>query len=75
MLSTISTTRPQPVQLQIDETGCVMDSVYTAKFGLSVTPIVQRGGGVATAGGTYTAAEQSMLQQLWNALRAFGFLS
>ena len=40
-----------------------------------VTPAAQQTGGAATAGGTYTATEQAMLQAAYDALRTFGFLS
>lgn len=35
----------------------------------------QQTGGAATAGATYTATEQGMLQKVYNALRTFGYLS
>ena len=37
--------------------------------------IVQQGAGSATAGGTYGATEQSMLQKVYDVLRAFGFMN
>lgn len=41
-----------------------------------VTPVVQQtSSGAATAGGTYTATEQAMLQEAYDALRAYGLLS
>lgn len=42
---------------------------------LGVTPAAQQAGGAATAGGTYGATEQSMLQKAYDALRTFGLLS
>lgn len=42
----------------------------------STAPVVRHSvGGASTAGATYGATEQSMLQNLWNALRAYGLLS
>lgn len=41
----------------------------------AVTPVGQQTGGSATAGGTYTATEQSMLQKAYSCLRSFGLLS
>lgn len=41
-----------------------------------VTPVAQQASsGAATAGGTYTATEQAMLQEAYDALRAYGLLS
>lgn len=40
------------------------------------TPVAQpASSGVATAGGTYTATEQTMLQEVYNAVRALGLMS
>lgn len=39
------------------------------------TPVGQQTGGAATAGGTYGATEQSMLQAAYDALRAYGLLT
>lgn len=39
---------------------------------LGTTPVVQQTLGAATASGTWTAAEQGMLQRVYNAVRAFG---
>ncbi len=39
------------------------------------TPAVQQTGGSATAGGTYGSTEQTMLQKVYDALRAFGLLT
>ena len=42
----------------------------------ALTPnFVQATGGSATAGGTYTATEQGMLQAVYNQMRALGFLT
>ncbi len=38
-------------------------------------PVVQQTGGAATAGAIYTAAEQAMIQTMYDALRAYGLLS
>jgi hypothetical protein len=40
-----------------------------------VTPVVQQTGGASTAGGTYGATEQTMLQAAYDALRAYGLLT
>lgn len=40
-----------------------------------VTAAVQQTGGAATAGATYTATEQSMLQKAYDCLRTFGLLT
>jgi len=42
---------------------------------LGKTPAAQQAGGAATAGGTYGATEQGMLQKAYDALRTFGLLS
>ena len=39
------------------------------------TPVGQQTGGAATAGGAYTATEQTMLQAAYDALRAYGLLT
>lgn len=39
------------------------------------TPAAQQTGGVATAGGTYGATEQTMLQKVYDALRTYGLLT
>jgi hypothetical protein len=41
----------------------------------SATPVVQPTGGAATAGGSYTATEEAMLQTLWNNARTLGLMS
>lgn len=41
-----------------------------------VSPVVQQASsGAATAGGTYGATEQTMIQEMYNALRAYGLLT
>jgi hypothetical protein len=61
-----------------------LDTVVGTKWGLLSThkqawfgadPVVQQTGGVATAGATYTATEQGMLDRAYQALRAYGLLS
>lgn len=42
---------------------------------LGVAPASQQSGGVATAGSSYTATEQDMLQRCYDCLRIFGYLS
>jgi len=42
---------------------------------LGAPAAVQQTGGSATAGGTYTATEQAMLQAAYDCLRTFGYLS
>lgn len=42
---------------------------------LGATPAAKQTGGVATAGASYTATEQNMIQKAYNALRTFGFLT
>lgn len=39
------------------------------------TPVGQQAGGAATASGTYGSTEQTMLQKVYDSLRAFGLLS
>ncbi|MBI3909681.1 MAG: hypothetical protein HY320_01950 [Armatimonadetes bacterium] len=57
-------------------TGTKFGTASTQKIGfLGATPAVQQTGGAATAGGTYGATEQSMLQKAYDCLRTFGFLS
>lgn len=47
-----------------------------AKVGfLGAAAAAQQTGGAATAGGTYSATEQGMLQKAYDALRTFGLLS
>ena len=41
----------------------------------SASPLGQQTGGAATAGGTYTATEQGMLNRAYAALRAYGLLT
>lgn len=42
---------------------------------LGAAPAGQQTGGAATAGGTWTSTEQTMLQRAYDALRTFGFLN
>lgn len=39
------------------------------------TPVIQQTGGASTAGASYGATEQTMLQTVYNALRTYGLLS
>jgi hypothetical protein len=56
--------------------GLKIGSVATEKLALwGKTPVVQQTGGAATAGGTYTSAEQDMLNKLWAMARTIGLLS
>jgi hypothetical protein len=56
--------------------GLKIGTASTQKLGfLGATPAVQATGGVLTAGASYTATEQGMLQKAYNALRTFGLLS
>lgn len=49
---------------------------FTGNIGFfGTTPVVQQAGGAATAGGTYGATEQTMLQAAYDALRAYGLLT
>jgi hypothetical protein len=41
----------------------------------NTTPAAQQPGGSATAGGTYGATEQTMLQKVYDAMRAFGWMA
>lgn len=57
-------------------TGTKFGTATTQKIGfLNATPVAQQTGGAATAGASYTAAEQSMIQKAYDCLRTFGFLS
>lgn len=54
-------------------TGTKIGTATTQKLGFfGKTPIVQPTVGAATAGGTYTATEQAMLQAVFNAVRTLG---
>lgn len=47
--------------------------LQSGKIGFfAVAPVVRQTFGAATAGGTYGATEQTMLQTIWDALRAYG---
>lgn len=57
-------------------TGLQIGTASTQKVAfLGASPAVQATGGSATAGASYTATEQSMIQKAYNALRTFGLLS
>jgi hypothetical protein len=57
-------------------TGTKIGTSTSQKIGfLNATPASQQTGGAATAGGTYGATEQGMLQKAYDCLRTFGFLS
>jgi hypothetical protein len=57
-------------------TGTKFGTATTQKLGFwNATPVVQPTGGAATAGGSYTATEQAMLQTLWNNARTLGLMS
>lgn len=49
-------------------------SAATVGF-FGVTAVVQQTGGAATAGATYTSAEQGMVNRMYTALRAYGLLT
>jgi hypothetical protein len=53
------------------------DSFFDGDIGFfGTTPVAQQASsGAATAGGTYTATEQAMLQEAYDALRAYGLLT
>ena len=54
-------------------TGLQIGTANTQKLGFfGKTPAVQPTMGAATAGGTYTSAEQAMLQAVYNAVRGLG---
>lgn len=54
-------------------TGTMIGTASGQKIGfLGATPVARQTFGAATAGGTYAAAEQAMLQKCYDALRAFG---
>jgi hypothetical protein len=54
-------------------TGTQIGTASSQKLGFfGKTPIVQPTMGAATAGGTYTATEQTMLQTVYNAVRNLG---
>lgn len=57
-------------------TGTKIGTAANQKLGFfNATPVSQQTGGVATAGASYGANEQQMLQKVYNALRSFGLLS
>jgi hypothetical protein len=41
----------------------------------NATPVAQQTGGAATAGGTYTGVEQTMLNRVYTAMRNFGLIT
>lgn len=53
------------------------DSMFDGDIGFfSTSPVAQQASsGAATAGGTYTATEQTMIQEMYDALRAYGLLT
>lgn len=54
-------------------TGTRIGTASTQKLGfLGAVPAAQQTLGAATAGGSYTATEQVMLQKVYDALRTFG---
>lgn len=60
-------------RLTIDASGNV-NFAGAAGFGIfGATPVGQQTMGAATAGATYGATEQAMLQAVYNAVRTFGF--
>jgi len=54
----------------VQDVFCVKGDGKAGFFG--VAPASQQTMGVATAGATYTAAEQAMIQKCWDVLRSFG---
>lgn len=83
-----STPANNRVTLVVDNTTIVEAKVALARiFGTTVqvgngtfgvfaaTPVGQQPGGAATAGATYGSTEQTMLQKLYDAARAFGFIA
>jgi hypothetical protein len=60
----------------LEDSGVIINA-FDDKIGFfAATPVVQQASsGAATAGGTYTATEQAMLQEAYNALRAYGLLT
>jgi hypothetical protein len=62
------------VRFDIKPDGSLAHSGPKAGF-LGAPEVVRQTGGAATAGGTYDATAQGMLQKVYDALRAFGFLT
>lgn len=62
------------VELYSNGTTAIAFTQNTLGF-LGKTPAAQQTGGAATAGGTYGATEQGMLQKAYDCLRTFGLLS
>jgi len=58
---------------KLEVEGAAMFDGNLGFFG--TTPISQPAGGAATAGGTYTATEQTMLQAVYDAVRALGLMA
>lgn len=57
-------------------TGTQIGTATGQKIGFyGATPVVQQTGGAATAGASYTSAEQGMINRMYSALRALGLLS
>lgn len=72
----VLTTTTSGKALHIGGTSKVVSVTSDNKLGFfATTPAAQQTGGAATAGATYTAAEQTMLQKCYDTLRTFGLLT
>jgi hypothetical protein len=57
-------------------TGTQIGTATGQKIGFyGATPVVQQTGGAATAGASYTATEEGMINRMYSALRALGLIS
>lgn len=76
-LSSSALTMPDSLNITLGtSTGTKIGTAANQKVGFfGATPAVQQTGGAATAGATYTATEQAMIQKMYNAMRAFGLIS
>jgi hypothetical protein len=67
----IGTSSNHQVSLYANATDMIRFTDLTLGF-FGVTPVVQQTFGAATAGAVYGSTEQTMLQTLWDAFRAYG---
>jgi hypothetical protein len=62
--------------LLVEDAGAIIDASSSGLGFFGATAVAQQASsGPQTAGGTYTATEQTMIQEMYNALRAYGLLT
>lgn len=60
----------------VEDTATLLNAVGSEIGFFGATPVVQQtSSGAVTAGGTYTATEQAMIQEMYTAMRAYGLLT